>query len=65
MESLNLKTKIIIGIAIVIAIVVIGLYFYKESKNDYTYDLRKDNVDKFQVVFSESICPIGGEASKP
>ena len=38
MESLNLKTKIIIGIAIVIAIVVIGLYFYKESKNDYTYD---------------------------
>lgn len=27
--------------------------------------LRKDNVDKFQVVFSESICPIGGEASKP
>ena len=38
MESLNLKTKIIIGVAIVIAIVVIGLYFYKESKNDYTYD---------------------------
>ena len=38
MESLNLKTKIIIGIAIVIAIVVIGLYFYKESKNDDTYD---------------------------
>ena len=35
------------------------------KKNDYTYDLRKDNVDKFQVVFSESICPIGGEASKP
>lgn len=34
-------------------------------KNDYTYDLRKDNVDKFQVVFSESICPIGGEAEKP
>ena len=34
-------------------------------KNDYTYDFRKDNVDKFQVVFSESICPIGGEASKP
>ena len=31
------------------------------KKNDYTYDLRKDNVDKFQVVFSESICPIGGE----
>jgi len=34
-------------------------------KNDYTYDLKKDNVDKFQVVFFESICPRGGEASKP
>jgi hypothetical protein len=34
-------------------------------KNDYTYGLRKDNVDKFQVVFSESICPVGGEASNP
>ena len=30
-----------------------------------SYDLKKDNVDKFQVVFFESICPIGGEASKP
>lgn len=38
MESLNLKTKIIIGVAVVIAVIVIGLYFYKESKNDYTYD---------------------------
>lgn len=38
MESLNLKTKIIIGVAVVIAVIVIGLYFYKESKNDYTYN---------------------------
>lgn len=30
-------------------------------KNDYTYDLKKDNVDKFQVVFFESICPRGGD----
>ena len=34
-------------------------------KNDYTYDFKKDNVDKFQVVFFEVICPRGGEASNP
>ena len=36
-----------------------------DQEHDYTYDLKKDNVDKFQVVFFESICPIRGEASKP
>lgn len=54
MESLNLKTKIIIGIAIVIAIVVIGLYFYKESKNDYTYDdtlaVTTENEEKEEIT---------------
>ena len=70
MESLNLKTKIIIGIAIVIAIVVIGLYFYKESKNDYTYDdtlaVTTENEEKTEDEENEEITiHIIGEVKYP
>lgn len=69
MESLNLKTKIIIGIAIVIAIVVIGLYFYKESKNDYTYDetlaVTQENEEVTEEENEEITIHIIGEVKYP
>lgn len=69
MESLNLKTKIIIGIAIVIAIVVIGLYFYKESKNDYTYDetlaVTQENEEVTEEENEEITIYIIGEVKYP
>lgn len=51
MENLNLKMKIFIGIAAVVAIAVIGLYFYKESKNSYT------NEDEFAIVTENEEIP--------
>lgn len=69
MENLNLKTKIIIGIAIVIAIVVIGLYFYKESKNDYTYDetlaVTQENEEVTEEENEEITIHIIGEVKYP
>lgn len=43
--------KIFIGIATVVAIAVIGLYFYKESKNSYT------NEDEFAIVTENEEIP--------
>jgi general secretion pathway protein K len=51
MENLNLKMKIFIGIVAVVAIAVIGLYFYKESKNSYT------NEDEFAIVTENEEIP--------
>lgn len=51
MENLNLKMKIFIGIAAVAAIAVIGLYFYKESKNSYT------NEEEFAIVTENEEIP--------